>query len=224
MCWVSTSNGFHTITDAAESMWKKEWWFPAPNNRTVERFCSLFLVFIFGFWKELDGCIVEFSQMGIHNGGFWRCCFFFCFSNGMIHNRMLQHHVGCWRRMQCNWKNRIQNLWGSPKKKKDQNFAFILDKTNSEAHWNELFQNHVQQKFREKKKKKNTKNNKTTKEDCGSHQDWSSFELLTLKLTKSPQNGCWGPGISIKQTRWPKTNPINGTSFHWVMGWSIEQW
>jgi hypothetical protein len=48
-------------------------------------------------------------------------------------------------------------------------------------------QNHVQQKFREKK---NTKNNKTTKEDCGSHQDWSSFELLTLKLTKSPQNGC----------------------------------
>ncbi len=126
MCWVSTSNGFHTITDAAESMWKKEWWFPAPNNRTVERFCSLFLVYFFGFWKELDGCIVEFSQMGIHNGGFWRCCFFFCFSNGMIHNRMLQHHVGCWRRMQCNWKNRIQNLWGSQKKR--SKFAFILAK------------------------------------------------------------------------------------------------
>jgi hypothetical protein len=59
-------------------------------------------------------------------------------------------------------------------KKKDQNFAFILDKSNSEAHWNELFQNHVQQKFREKTKK-TTKNNKTTKEDCGSHQSRLDF-------------------------------------------------
>jgi len=60
-------------------------------------------------------------------------------------------------------------------KKKDQNLH---------SSWQKDVQNHVQQKFRE------TKNNKTTKEDCGSHQDWSSFELLTLKLTKSPQNGC----------------------------------
>jgi hypothetical protein len=51
------------------------------------------------------------------------------------------------------------------------------------------------------------------------NQDWTSFELLTLKLTKVHKMGVEVPGSQSNKRGDTKNQPNNGTSFHWVMGW-----
>jgi hypothetical protein len=99
--------------------------------------------------------------------------------------------------------------------KKDQNLHSSWKKRIRKRNLNELFQNHVQQKFREKKK------HKTTKEDCGSHQDWDSFELLTLKLTKVHKWVLRSRDLNQTNKRGDQKTTPNGTSFQ--LGYGMKK-
>ncbi len=100
----------------------------------------------------------------------------------------------------CNWKNWIQNLWASPQK--GSKFAFILEKTNSEAQFERTISEPCAAEISGKKKTQNHEGRLWQSSRLGLF--WAS----NPKIDQSPQMGFEVPGSqSNKQTRWPKNHP-----------------
>lgn len=188
------------------------------------------ILFYFCFCLELDGCIVEFSQMGRYSQRwiffFGAAAFFFCFSNG-IHNRMLQRHVGCcWRRMQLETEYKTSEE--GKKKKKGSKTCIHLGKNEFGSIWTNYFRTMCSRNFRKKKTKPRRKivavivmtprANRLKRLD--SFFSWAS----NPKIDQSPQMGFEVPGSQSNKRGDQKTNPMALHFIGLVMGRSIEQW